>query len=100
MAEWLYDYLKDGLPVLAVHVYNDCAKAFEHIRPNPLGVKNEKGYWAKGYMLTRSADIDLPELAYPRSGKAVNKFLDPTQANRSSWQLVDAKLSNQTAAPY
>ena len=93
MAEWLYDHLKDGLPVQALHVYNDCAEAFDTHKPNPLGIKDANGYWTKGRVLRKVADIDLPVLAYPQNGKRVDVFKD--ENNRSYWRLVDNRPESE-----
>lgn len=100
MAEWLFDYLKPGLPVQAMHVYNDCAEAFDTVKPNPLGVKDEKGYWTKGRVLRKVAETDLPLLPYPRAGKRVDVFKDSDK--RSYWRLVDNRSENGESAdaPY
>jgi hypothetical protein len=100
MAEWLFDYLEPGLPVQAMHVYNDCAEAFDTVKPNPLGVKDEKGYWTKGRVLRKVAETDLPLLPYPRAGKRVDVFKDSDK--RSYWRLVDNRSENgeTTDVPY
>ncbi len=100
MAEWLFDYFEPGLPVQAMHVYNDCAEAFDTVKPNPLGVKDEKGYWTKGRVLRKVAETDLPLLPYPRAGKRVDVFKDSDK--RSYWRLVDNRSENgeTTDAPY
>jgi hypothetical protein len=90
LAEWLYERLKDTLPVSAGLLYNEAAEAFEHAKPNPLGVKTD-GRWSKGRNLMRAADIDLPALACPRAGKRVEKYREP-DTNRWYWQLVENKF--------
>lgn len=89
IAEWLYDRLKDSLPVGAGLLHNEAAEAFADRRPNPMGTKQADGYWSNGRNLRRAADVDLPELGYPRNGKRVEKYQDPTQNNRWYWRLVD-----------
>ncbi|MGA2702003.1 MAG: AAA family ATPase [Isosphaeraceae bacterium] len=102
MAEWLYDRLKDGLPVQAFHIYNDCAEAFDSVKPHPMGIKDENGYWTKARTLRRAADVDLPLLAYPQNGKRVDIFKDSSQNNRSYWRLVDNRPDSEeeTHAPF
>ncbi len=90
MAEWLYEFLKDGRPVLAVDCYNGAAEAFAETKPNPMGFKvAATGRWSKGFNLKRAAET-IPELPYPRSGWIVDKFQDSTQNNRWYWQLINA----------
>jgi hypothetical protein len=88
LAEWLYRRLDGCMPVAAGLLYNEAAEAFAHMKPNPLGTKGADGLWSKGRNLTRAADIDVPELPYPMSGKRVDKYRDSDQGGRWYWRLV------------
>jgi hypothetical protein len=82
MAEWLFDRLKDQLPQRAYEIHDDCAAAFAHKKPNPMGVKQENGYWSHGRNLRRAAECDLPKLPYPRNGMVVARA---KESLKSSW---------------
>ena len=99
MAEWLYDRLKDGFPVQAAQIYDDCGEAFQYQKPNPLGIKDEKGWWSKTRVLRKVAETDLPELPYPRKGKCVHAYQGSD--NRWYWRLVDNQPESEekTDAP-
>ena len=98
LAAWLYDYLKDGLPAPVGRIYDEAGQFFSDRKPNPLGVKDTKtGYWTMGRTLRRAADIDVPKLVYPRSGKKVEKYQHP-DTNRGFWRLVDK--DSETLTPF